>query len=345
MIPMRTPSTSSPPASSPPASPLATSARPVSPLRAARLPLMLLALLAALLLIPLSGEIYYVKFATRMAIYGLIALGLDLVVGYVGLISLGHAAFVGIGAYATGILAAHGVDLALVVWPAAMLAAGAAALAIGALSLRTGGIHFILLTLAFAQMIYYLAQSLRAYGGDDGFALALPTRLAGGLDGGDPVVFFYAVVALLLLVLFLAKRLVDSRFGQVIQGSRDNERRLSAIGIAPFPHKLVAFTVSGAVCGLGGALLANLTGYITPNLLGWALSGELLMMVILGSVGTLVGPVLGGALFIVFEQLLSDRTDHWMLIFGVILVVRVLALRDGIYGLLRNGLQPTGERP
>lgn len=298
--------------------------------------LVLLVLLVAVLLIPLSGETYYVKFATRMAVYGLIALGLDLVVGYVGLISFGHAAFVGIGAYTTGILAVHGIDSAFLVWPAAVLVAGLAALAIGAMALRTGGIHFILLTLAFAQMVFYLAQSLKSYGGDDGFALALPTRFAAGLDTGNPVAFFYVTMGLLLAVLFAASRLVGSRFGQVIQGSRDNERRLSAIGIAPFPHKLVAFTVSGAICGLGGALLAGLTGYVSPAMLSWVLSGELLMMVILGSVGTLVGPVLGGALFIFFEQILSDRTEHWMLVFGLMLVIRVLMLRDGIYGLLQR---------
>lgn len=296
--------------------------------------MILAVMLLAVLALPLLGESYYVKVATRMAIFGMVALSLDLLVGYTGLISLGHAGFLGVGAYTVGILAAHGVHSAWTAWPIAMFAAGAAALVIGAISLRSTGLYFILITLAFNQMLYYLAQSLRQYGGDDGFALARASRFTERIDAADPIVLFYVAMGLLVGALFLAYRLVNSRFGQVVQAARDNERRLAAVGISPYPYKLSIFVISGAIAGLGGALMANLTQFVSPSLLSWVQSGDLLMMVILGSVGTLVGPILGAALFIGFEQVLSDLTEHWMLILGPILVVRVLFLKDGIYGFL-----------
>lgn len=293
----------------------------------------LVALLVALLALPLLGEPYYVKVATRMAIFGIVAMSLDLLVGYTGLVSFGHAAFLGLGAYTVGVLAAHGVHSAWVAWPLAMAAAALAALVIGAISLRSSGLYFIFITLAFCQMLFYGAQSLRRYGGDDGFALARPSSFSPGLDCGDPVLLFYVATGLLLVVLYGAHRLVRSRFGQVAQAARDNEPRLAAVGISPYPYKLAMFVIAGAIAGLGGALIANLTQFVSPSLLSWVVSGDLLMMVILGSAGTLVGPILGAALFIGFEQVLSDLTEHWMLILGPLLVARVLFLKQGIYGL------------
>lgn len=291
-------------------------------------------IVAALAMLPLLGEPYYVKLATRALIYGIAALALDLVVGYGGLISFGHAAFLGIGAYVTGMMAQSGIDNALLVWPVAMIVAAVFAAVVGALSLRTTGIYFIFATLAFAQMIYYVAQSARQYGGDDGFALASPSSLPFGFNMGDTNTLFYVVLALLGGVLFVASRMVSSRFGRVIQGSRDNARRARSIGFNVYPYQVVLFSISGALTGLAGALLANASAYVAPTLMSWTQSGDLLMMVILGSAGTLFGPVLGAAIFIFFEQILSDLTSHWMLILGPLLVARVVFLQDGLYGML-----------
>lgn len=290
-------------------------------------------LLALLLLLPLLNEPYYVKLATRMVIFGLAALSLDLLVGYMGLISFGHAAFMGIGAYTVGILASNGIDVAWLVWPLAMLAGAVLALCIGAISLRCHGLYFIFITLAFSQMVYYGAQSLRQYGGDDGFSLEASSVFFPGVDASNHTVLFYVATFLLLLVLYVCKRLVASPFGRVAVAVRDNESRLQAVGVQPYPYKLMMFVVSGAIAALSGALMANLTGFVSPGYVSWLVSGELLIMVILGSFGTLVGPILGSALFVMFEYVLSDWTEHWMLIFGPLLVLRVLLLKDGIYGL------------
>lgn len=290
-------------------------------------------LLALLLLLPFLGEPYYVKLATRMVIFGLAALSLDLLVGYMGLISFGHAAFMGIGAYTVGVLATNGIDVAWVVWPLAMLAGAVLALCIGAISLRCSGLYFIFITLAFSQMVYYGAQSLRQYGGDDGFSLEASSVFFPGVDASNHTVLFYVATFLLLLVLYVCKRLVASPFGRVAVAVRDNESRLQAVGVQPYPYKLMMFVVSGAIAALSGALMANLTGFVSPGYVSWLVSGELLIMVILGSFGTLVGPILGAALFVMFEYVLSDWTEHWMLIFGPLLVLRVLLLKDGIYGL------------
>ncbi|MCI2807729.1 branched-chain amino acid ABC transporter permease [Eoetvoesiella caeni] len=303
------------------------------------------ALLALLLLLPFLGEPYYVKLATRMVVFGLAALSLDLLVGYMGLISFGHAAFMGVGAYTVGILASNGVDVAWVAWPLAMLAGAVLALCIGAVSLRCNGLYFIFITLAFSQMVFYGAQSLRQYGGDDGFSLEAPSVFFPGVDASDHTVLFYVATFLLLAVLYVCKRLVASPFGRVAVGVRDNEPRLEAVGVQPYPYKLAMFVVSGAIAALAGALMANLTGFVSPGYVSWLVSGELLIMVILGSFGTLVGPILGAALFVLFEYVLSDWTEHWMLVFGPLLVLRVLLLKDGIYGLLLKPGQASAASP
>lgn len=298
--------------------------------------LMLWLLLFMVLLLPLSGELYYVKLVTRMLIFAIAALSLDLLVGYMGQVSFGHAAFMAVGAYCAGMLAAEGWTSVWMVWPLAMLSGAVFALIVGAVSLRCSGLYFIFITLAFSQMLFYGAQSLRSYGGDDGFAMDAHNRLGGGLDMGDPIVLFYTVLALLLACLYLGRRLIRSPFGQIAVASRDNEMRLASVGIKSYPYKLLMFVISGAMCALSGALLANLTSFIAPGYVAWLVSGELLIMVILGSVGTLVGPVLGAAVFIGFEHILADWTEHWMLVFGPLIVIRVLFLREGLYGLLRR---------
>lgn len=298
----------------------------------------LLALLVATALLPLYAGAFPVKLVTRILIMSIAVIGLDILLGYTGLVSLGHAAFFGVGAYTVGILAHYGVTSAFIAFPAAVGAAALAALVIGALSLRTTGIYFIMITLAFAQMLYYFAQSLRQFGGDDGFAMKARSDVAGLVDLKEPQTFFYFVLALLLIVLFVASRLVRSRFGVVIRARKDNERRLAAIGFPPYGYKLVAFVISGAIVGLAGALIVNHNEYFSPNLFNWVLSGDLLVMCILGSVGTLFGPILGAAVFLGFEEALSDITEHWMIIMGPLIVARVLLIKDGLYGLLEKAL-------
>ncbi len=299
--------------------------------------LLLLLLAVAILLPPWLGT-YYVRFATQIAIYGMAALSVDLLLGYTGLITFGQAGLFGVGAYAGGMLIVLGVTNAFVAWPLAILITMLFALAIGALSLRTRGFQFIMVTLAFAQMLYYFAQSLRNWGGDDGFSTQRRNDL-GFLSLESHATFYYVVLVLLVLVVWLCHRLVRSEFGMVIRGIRDNERRVAAIGFPPYRYKLVIFVIAGGIAGLAGALMANHAKFVNPAVLSWQLSGEILAMVILGSAGSLIGPVIGAAFFLAFRDVLSDYTEHWMLFFGPLLVARVLLLRDGIWGML---LRATG---
>ena len=302
--------------------------------------LLLLLLLAVAIVLPPYFGIYYTRFATQIAIYGMAALSIDLLLGYTGLITFGQAALFGVGAYAAGMLTVYGLTNAFVVWPLAVLISMLFALAIGSLSLRTRGFQFIMVTLAFAQMVYYFAQSLRNWGGDDGFTMPQRDHL-GGISLADHTTFYYVVLVLLVLVMFLSSRIVKSEFGMVIRGIRDNERRVAAVGFPPYPYKLVIFVIAGGIAGLAGAFMANHAKFVSPAMLSWQLSGEMLAMVILGSANSLVGPVLGAAFFLAFRDVLSDFTEHWMLFFGPLLVMRVLLVRDGIWGML---LRVTGAQ-
>ena len=299
----------------------------------ARRSLLLLLLLAAAIVLPPYLGVYYTRFATQIAIYGMAALSVDLLLGYTGLITFGQAALFGVGAYAAGMLTVYGLTDALLVWPLAILITMLFALAIGSLSLRTRGFQFIMVTLAFAQMVYYFAQSLRNWGGDDGFTVPQRNQLA-AISLADHTTFYYVVLALLVLVMLLSNRIVKSEFGMVIRGIRDNERRAAAVGFPPYPYKLVVFVIAGGIAGLAGALMTNHTKFVSPAGLSWQLSGELLAMVILGSANSLVGPILGAAFFLAFRDVLSDFTEHWMLFFGPLLVARVLLMKEGIWGLL-----------
>jgi branched-chain amino acid transport system permease protein len=215
------------------------------------------------------------------------------------------------------------------------------ALAIGAVSVRTSGIYFIMITLAFTQMLYYLGISIEEYGGDDGMRLASRSQFPGVVDLGDPASFYYLVLAILALFLYLTHRLVGSRFGRALQAARSNEARARAIGISPYPYRLAAFVLSGAMCGLAGALLVNHTAYLTPEFMNWTRSGELMFMVILGGIATTAGPLLGAAAFLLLEDLLQGWgllpkavTEHWQLYLGVILVLVVLYAKRGLAGLI-----------
>ncbi|BHH82786.1 branched-chain amino acid ABC transporter permease [Desulforhopalus sp. 52FAK] len=307
--------------------------------------LMLLALPPAALFL---DQIYLVSLFSRVLIYALAAVSLDLLLGYGGLTSLGHAAYVGIGAYVVGIgffhasemepfiqspLIINGSENGLIVLPLAALVAGFFAMIFGAMSLRTKGIHFIMITLAFAQMLYYLFVSMEKYGGSDGLSLYSRSTIP-GMDLGNDIQFYYLCLALLISFLILAERLVRSRFGLIVRGARDNSRRTQALGIHAFRYQLVLFVIAGAGAGLAGGLLANQTEYVSPGLLHWTLSGELMVMVILGGLGTLYGPVLGAAAFLLMEESLAMYTEHWMIYMGPFLILVVLFAKGGLWSLI-----------
>ncbi|HXH83512.1 MAG TPA: branched-chain amino acid ABC transporter permease [Candidatus Tectomicrobia bacterium] len=307
-------------------------------MRARARPFALAVLVAGLAVVPALAaaleEPFYLDLVRRIMIFAIAAVSLDLILGYGGMVSFGHAAYLGIGAYAVGVSALHGVESAWVQWPLAMAASALAALVIGAVSLRTSGVSFIMITLAFAQMLYFIGISIEEWGGDDGMRLARRSRLGGPLDLADPHVFYYTVLLLLVVLLVLGHRLVEARFGMVIRAARSNEQRARAIGFAPVRYRLTAFVIAGAVCGLAGALLVNQTEYLTPSFMHWTRSGEIMVMVILGGMGTLVGPVVGALVFLLLENVLSSWTVHWQVIFGPVLVLVVLFARRGLWGAL-----------
>jgi branched-chain amino acid transport system permease protein len=294
-----------------------------------------LVLLAA---VPLAAALldqpFYLDLVRRIMIFAIAALSLNLILGYGGMISFGHAAYLGVGAYAVGVLAHYGINNGYLQWALAIGASALVALAIGAVSIRTSGVYFIMITLAFTQMLYYLGISIEEYGGDDGMRLAVKSQFPGLIDLNDANAFYYLVLAILVLALFSGQRLVDSRFGMVIRAAKSNEVRTRSIGFSPYPYRLAAFVIAGAVCGLAGALLVNHTAYLTPEFMNWTRSGELMFMVILGGMGSIAGPVLGAFALLLLEDALSGWTQHWQLVLGPLLVLSVLFLKRGLAGLL-----------
>ena len=293
-----------------------------------------LLLLLIFLLIPFFGEVFYTRLCTRIMIYAMVAVSLDIILGYGGMVSFGHAAFLGTGAYTVGILAYHGITSALISWPLAIVISALVALFVGVFSLRTSGVYFIMITLAFAQMLYYLFFSLEQYGGNDGMPLATRNTMGGLLDISQHTTFYYLVLGILCLILLISHRLVHSHFGIVLRGFRENERRMASIGFARFRYRLVGFVISGTIAGFAGALLVNQTMYISPAVMHWTRSGEILIMVILGGIRTIFGPVLGALVLLLAEDILSSYTEHWMIVLGPLLLFVVLFARRGIYGLL-----------
>jgi branched-chain amino acid transport system permease protein len=293
---------------------------------------------AGLALVPVAAALlnqpFYVDLFRRMMIFAIAALSLDLILGYGGMVSFGHAAYLGIGAYAVAIPAHHGIDNGWAQWALAVMASALVALVIGSISIRTSGVYFIMITLAFTQMLYYLGISIEEYGGDDGMRLAARSRFPGLTDLRDSTVFYYVVLGLLLLLLLLGRRLVDARFGMAIRAARSNEARARAVGFSPYRYKLTAFALAGASCGLAGALLVNHTEYLTPEFMHWTRSGEIMFMVILGGMGSLAGPILGALALLLLENVLSAWTAHWQIILGPILVLVALFARRGLFGLL-----------
>ncbi|MFI5024187.1 MAG: branched-chain amino acid ABC transporter permease [Alphaproteobacteria bacterium] len=292
-----------------------------------------LALAAVPPLAAVLAEPFYLDLFTRILIFAIAALSLDLILGYGGMVSFGHAAYLGIGAYSVGILSHYGMTGGPAHFAVAVAASALAALAIGAVSLRTSGVYFIMITLAFSQMIYFLGVSLNVYGGDDGMNIVAHSEFGSALDLDNASILYYLALALLLLFFFVGRRLVASRFGMVIRGVKSNERRMHAIGFPTFRYRLAAFVISGAMCGVAGALLANLTLFVSPSIMHWTRSGEVLMMVIFGGMGSLFGPVLGAVAYLALEHLLSGFTSHWQAILGPILVLVVLFAKRGIFGI------------
>jgi branched-chain amino acid transport system permease protein len=297
-----------------------------------------------------TGNAFLVTLFTRVVILGMAATTLNLILGYGGMVSFGHAVYLGIGSYAVGILAYEGVTTGFVQWPLAIVVSALFALIVGALSLRTRGVYFIMITLAFAQLLYYFGVGLDRYGADDGLSIRQRSQFAGLVNLSDRTLFYYLCLALLLVTIYLTWRLVNSRFGMVIQGSRSNDRRMRAIGFPTFRYRLTAFVIAGAICGLAGALLANHTGFISPATMHWTRSGDLIVMVVLGGMASSFGPLIGALVLLSLEEALPiviraaafplfgdaavRMAEYWQIVLGPLFLLVVLFARGGIDGLL-----------
>ena len=311
-----------------------------------------LLVLGLLILVPLWGHLaeepFTITLATRAVIFAIAGVGLNFALGHGGLVSLGHAAFFGIGGYAMGILASHaqayaplvewpvvieGTRSMPVIWLVAILFSALAALLIGALSLRTSGVYFIMITLAFAQMLYYFMISWPAYGGEDGLVIYVRNGFP-GLDTLDPIQYYGLCLALLCAVLLLTHRLAQAPFGLALKAARQNAARVRAVGIDPYRLYLIAFTISGAITGLAGALFADLNRFVSPTMFSWQTSGEIMVFIILGGIGRLFGPVVGACVFVFLEHVLGGVSDYWHIYLGAILLGVVLFARGGLVALI-----------
>ena len=314
---------------------------------------LLISLLVLILLPPVSealDESYLISSMTRVLIFAMAAISLDLIVGYGAMVSFGHAAFVGLGAYTAAILSFHfndgsalfefpfsydGSNQLLVILPVAMLVAALVAGITGLISLRTHGIHFIMITLAFAQMLYYLFISFDYYGGEDGLLMSARNHMP-FVDTNDDTSFYYLSLGFLILFVVLARRLVQSRFGRVLQGCKYNEKRMQTLGFNTYWYRLSAYVIAAMAAAVAGVLLANKTEYVDPGLFSWHLSGELLVMVILGGLGSIYGAVIGAVVYLLLEQIFSAYTEHWQILLGPVLIFVVIFARHGIYGFVRK---------
>jgi branched-chain amino acid transport system permease protein len=307
------------------------------PLPAARRFVLPAAIFAVLALLPvaaaLAGQQYLIDLATRVIVFAVAAVALDFLVGYGGLISFGHAGFIGLGAYAVGILSAHGFGDALLALPVAIVASMLFAWLTGIVCLRTKGVYFIMITLAFGQMIFFVATSLAPYGGDNGLTIAARNTVASLALMKDDRAFYYVALLCLLATYLFCRALVASRFGRVLRGGKENATRMATIGFTVRRFQLAAYIIAGGLGGVSGFLLANSTEFVSPAYMSWQQSGELIVMVILGGLGTLHGAILGTAAYLVIEEWLSGVTENWQVIFGPLLVLAVLFARGGLLGL------------
>ena len=290
-----------------------------------------------------AGQPFLMDLATRLIIIAIGAVSLNLILGYGGMVSFGHAAFLGLGAYAVGIPAHYDIYDGWVHLLVALAVGATFAFVTGVMSLRTKGVHFIMITMAFAQMVYFLFVSLEEYGADDGLVIyersAVPL-----IDLHDDTTFYYVCLVSLIAALFIVHRVVNARFGMVLQGTKSNDRRMQALGFPTFRYRLVAYMIAGAMCAYAGALLGNFTEFISPDMMDWTRSGELIFMVVLGGTGRLYGPIFGVAVFILLEEYLEVMMNavhpgagvYWHFVFGLLLVLVVLFARGGISGMLRR---------
>jgi branched-chain amino acid transport system permease protein len=292
-------------------------------------------LLLALALLPAVAtaleQPFYVTLGERVLVYALAATGLNLVLGYGGMVSFGHALYVGIGAYVVGILASYGILNGWLQVAVVLVLCAVVALLTGLICLRTSGIAFIMITLAFAQMGFFVGVSLKPFGGDDGLQIASRSDFA-PLSIATNTSLYYVSYVLLLVVLYLSRRLVHARFGRALIGARMNPQRMLAIGVPILRYRLVAYVVSACICGLAGLLLANLTAFTSPSYLSWTLSGDLIVMVMLGGIASLIGPLVGAMAYVLLETISAGLTQHWMLLLGVVILLTARFANRGLYG-------------
>ncbi len=280
----------------------------------------------------LADDVYVLTYFGRMLIFALAAVGLNLILGFGAMASLGHAMYFGFGAYTVGILSTWGFTNGWLHLSATLVVSAFIALLVGWIALRTRGMAFIMITLAFAQLFFYVFVSLRSFGGDEGLSL---TELSGfGALTGNKYAIYLSLLLTLMLVLWFTHRLVKSRFGLVLRASRHNESRLNSLGTASQPYRLVAYVLSAQICAMAGFFMANLTGFVSPSLMSWLISAEFMVMVLLGGMGTVFGPVIGAAGLLLIEDGLKTVTEHWPLILGPLIVLAVIGLRQGLWGLM-----------
>ena len=282
----------------------------------------------------LSDNGFYLDLVNRLMILAIAAASLNLILGHGGMISFGHAAYLGIGAYCVGIPAYYGVDNGPLQIFLAVTVSGMFALITGAICLRTKGVYFIMITMAFTQMVFFGFVSVEEYGGDDGLVIDTRSNFGSFIDIENNINLYYLILVSLIICLFLIHKITRSRFGLVIEGSRSNEQRMRSIGFDTYRYRLVCYVIAGCICGYAGALLGNFTNFISPEMMDWAASGELIFMVILGGTGSLLGPIFGAAAFVILEEWLSSLTLYWHFIFGALLIMVVLFARGGISGIV-----------
>jgi len=290
---------------------------------------------AVLALVPLfaHGAGYALNLFERVMVFAIAALGLDLILGFGGMLSFGQAVFMGLGAYATGILAFHGYGDALLAIPASIILAALFAYITGAICLRTRGVYFIMITLAFSQMAFFIASSLAPYGGDDGLTLQARTTLLGFPFIAREIDVYYVTFACLAGTYLICRSIVSSRFGRVLRGAKENPGRMASLGYDVFRYRLAAYVIAGAIGGLSGFLLANTSNFVSPAYMAWQRSGDLIIVVLFGGIGTLDGAIVGSAAYLLLAEYLSQLTEHWKMIFGPLLVLVVLFGKGGLIGM------------
>jgi branched-chain amino acid transport system permease protein len=292
-----------------------------------------------------ADNAFYLDIATRLIILAIAAVSLNLILGIGGMISFGHAAFLGIGSYAVGIPAYYEISDGIYQIPLAIALSALFAFVTGIICLRTKGVNFIMITMAFTQMIFFAIVSIEEYGGDDGLVINARSDLTPLIDLEDDVTLYYVSFISLLAAIYLVHRIVNSRFGMVIKGSKGNERRMQSLGFDTYRYRLAAYVIAGSICGYAGTLLGNFTGFISPEMMDWTRSGELIFMVVLGGAGSLFGPLFGAGAFILLEEYLTPLMDallfkgtgiYWQFVFGIILILIVLFAKGGISGALQR---------